>query len=423
MIITIILLCLGIILALYGIASILYLIINYGKKAINVNDNSDKQNNYYRDLLSNYSIATLSYMIDEEKNLSDAVTATMISLNNKGFINLTNEGCTICEGAKLSPLEDFIVNHYQQILRELDKYNFYTKNKNEYKKELIRFIEDDIQEKGLGQHADYNFNFFVKSVYVVLVLFAALAFFGNAFFVEILTRPREPYENIILYIFFFLFLLLFILYIVNIKLIQINKIVKTEKGKDIIAKLYGLKKFLLDFSQVGTESIEDVKLRNDYIPYYIMFDLKGNLDDENTINLLTILSNSKVEKDDNDTISAAELNDLYPTNNQKSIFHRTMTSIVILFTCYFVKFSTIDLITPMVIASVVLLSYHIEKIIFSHLSSYSKLKLKLHKTFKFVLFAILLCTLIYCISMYKIPNDIVIVFVCLVLGIIDVLCP
>ena len=61
---------------------------------------------------------------------------------------------------------------------------------------------------------------------------------------------------------------------------KINPFVKTPKGFELDAELNGLKNYLKDFTSINDESIDRIKLYDEYIIYAIIFDLKGKLNDE-----------------------------------------------------------------------------------------------------------------------------------------------
>ncbi len=83
------------------------------------------------------------------------------------------------------------------------------------------------------------------------------------------------------------FIVPILIYIVSAsasKLENIQNYRRTSKGKNLLHKSLGLKKFLQDFSNIEKVKLEELKLREFYLIYSIVFDF--NNDENKRIKLL-----------------------------------------------------------------------------------------------------------------------------------------
>ena len=277
-------------------------------------------NEYYREIIENISPVELSYLDDKNIEYKKDIIATLLELNLKKKIEITNDKIKIIDESDKN-----LTLHEGQVLKELGKKkkNFESKNflkkfeKNLYndlkKSELIlpeKNISKSIEEKYLRNKKIYTIFAFGVLLALVLVRDAAIitGILVHAIFIPLSIKiviskfgvyePGEKngkdvaralilcggtfipmfitalmmiyfYEEVTIFFkYFFLIVILAFIIADSYFILNINWL--SAKGKKIKAQLCGLKLFLNDFSTMKSKDINEIGLWDEYIIYSVI---------------------------------------------------------------------------------------------------------------------------------------------------------
>lgn len=251
--------------------SIMNVIYNKIKTKLNVikleNQNTEKMNfEYYRDILDEMSAGVLSFCYNKKVKYSDTIISLLLILKKNNYIDIDIPNRKIIfvnkETFKLNEHEKFfyssiIKDNYDFIL--FDEFNKIINN-DMFKGNFLSLIKVDTKKQG----------YFVTQNFSSDVLKYTLLFNTIIMFIKFLTTPMIG----ILY--FFITIILFLL----LYIVQKNVYIKTTKGNEINSKLIGLRKYIIEFSVLPDRKMEELELWDYYMIYAIIFDLKGNLNNE-----------------------------------------------------------------------------------------------------------------------------------------------
>jgi hypothetical protein len=225
----------------------------------NENIDNDISFEYYRDIIKNYSIATICTCYGRKINISDQLVATLLKLKLNKNIELLDNEIKICN----------MNTNFQSelmLLRALNGTKVYSKNniKNQIDEDNLNdCLNSDLF---LKDKSGNTFSLMNKFIDIGAILFAIATI--SLWFID------------------FLFIIIHIIFMVILFLLIItdstNKSIfaRSEKGIEVQKKLFGLKNYLKDFTNINNKNIKDIELYDDYIIYAIIFNLKGNLNNE-----------------------------------------------------------------------------------------------------------------------------------------------
>ena len=215
--------------------------------------------NYYRELLDDIPPAMLSMIYDSNSNINDMIVATIIYLREKRIIDENNK--LIDNTVKLK-------KHETRLIQLIDNKNTYDiKN---FNKEFKKLVMEDIEDSGyLLENKKERFlkTEFMEAISASLIIIQLIL---------ISALYNVTSLGVLTFISYFICFVPLPLYDTAIK----KNFYRNKKAIEIKAKLEGLKKYLVDFTNVNDKSIKDIKLYDDYILYAIIFNLKGNIDEE-----------------------------------------------------------------------------------------------------------------------------------------------
>lgn len=237
-----------------------------------------KNDTYYRDIISNYSPAELSY-IDDFKLEEKDIVATLMSLELKQKIKI---GDNI-----------HLINESEEGLEENEKYVFNNIKNNTLKDiNLIAFEEvvkkDALKNELLEEKKNIKKTILKKILTCSLVYFAIII--GFIKFPEIFNKlPTD--QDIILVIMLVTMLVLFfamiifpysmIVYIKSYSLMnEINPYVRSKKAKGINIKLEGLKKYIKEYTLLDKKEYKEIVMWENYLIFAVMFGQNNNIVDK-----------------------------------------------------------------------------------------------------------------------------------------------
>lgn len=255
-------------------------IINFGIKFANKTYKKDriekidlKNDNYYREILPEYSPAVLSYLDDFNVNKEDIV-ATILMLELKGKIKIKNNGIKI--------LDNTIKN-----LEKNEKYIFNNLKENNIENldilEYIDIVKKDALKKGLLQKKQGIKKNIKKRIIIneTVHLFAFIVSFVIPYFFTNENNIIAVFALLIATIIMFVMPILTIVYVIRyVKLNTLDPYVRSDEGKVINAKLEGLRKYLVDISEFDDKTQEEIMLWEEYLVYSVMLGINTKIIDE-----------------------------------------------------------------------------------------------------------------------------------------------
>ena len=225
-----------------------------------------KNNSYYRDIISKYSPAVLSY-IDDFKLEEKDIVATLMSLELK-------QKLTIKDGIK-------IINDNEENLDKNEKYIFKKLKSNILKNiNMLEFEEkvkkDCLDYNLLEENKDIKKNIIKKLIFYVFVYILIVVSFSNFpdFFNSI---PNKTIAMLLLPVILILFFIMIIFPFATIiylgKYYRLNKqnpYICNKQARNINKKLEGLRKYVKDFSQLSESQYNEIVLWEDYLIYSVI---------------------------------------------------------------------------------------------------------------------------------------------------------
>lgn len=224
---------------------------------------------YYRDIIENYSMLLLSACSRIKITNQDLFVATLLRLQKTGHIRLENNEVIVLHEENLFESEKSFLKMF--LIKE--KGIMYNKKQMNY---LLNFdLMMDNKQKVLFENKKSIFkivhdfmSILVLAIFVLLIFLTLTNQNGST--------PEETTVVIALFITYFLSLFLHIFAKLKVRDIQIM----TKEGKILHNKLIGLRNFIKDFGRLGEKSIEEIKLWDYYLIYAVLFNIKGNLNNE-----------------------------------------------------------------------------------------------------------------------------------------------
>lgn len=266
----------------YNFLTILYFGIKISKRWY-MKDKIDKvdfkNDNYFRDILPQYSAAILSYIDNFKIDINDVV-ATLMILELKGKIKIDKKDIIIIniDDLNLETNEKYILNKLKNnTLRDIDLFEYNRIVMDDAKKLGLILEKDDLKKK--------NKNKLIQNIIISLIMFISI------FVVPVLFNTYSG-DNIV-YILILFLLIMFVmiavvlmpgvLFVGFLNLQRLNNMdpyVRSKKGKEINLKLEGLKKYLIEFSKIEDKKSEELKFWEEYLVYSVIFEINTSVVDD-----------------------------------------------------------------------------------------------------------------------------------------------
>lgn len=215
---------------------------------------------YYRDLVGDISPAILASIFKKKPNYKDMLVATIIYLSEKNIISYKNNQYVFNGnyGALLS--------HEKRVVDYLCG-----KQNDNIKKNFINSLQYDMENEGYVFNYEDNENVVFLMEFILVFLLIVLLILLPAFYSLLTFGPFLIVSYIIVFINIFIY-----------KGLEkfMNLKIKTNKSLLLQAKLNGLCNYLKDFTVINERNVLEIKLYNNYIIYAIIFNIKGNLNNE-----------------------------------------------------------------------------------------------------------------------------------------------
>ena len=259
-------------------------IIYFGVKIANKKYNKEriekvdlKNDSYYRDILPKYSPAVLSYVDDFKINKEDIV-ATLLMLEIKGKIKIKDDSIVLLDDTieDLEENEIYILNKVKEnMIKDINIL------------EYASIVRNDALKKGLLQEKQgIKKNIKRRIIVNILVyLFVLIGFSMIPNFLVIASDSATMILGFILLMILFAFLVFMpystIVYISHYKMLNtLDPYIRNDEGKMINLKLEGLRKYLVDFSQVEEKTKEQLILWEEYLVYSVILGINTKVIEE-----------------------------------------------------------------------------------------------------------------------------------------------
>ncbi len=240
-----------------------------------------KEKEYFRDLIKFYSIGELSYLDGFRLRNPNDIIATLLKLERSNYIEIRDNKIYLldCDDKNLKFSEKYILSHIQDGYLVLNDDLDY-----------IYDVEDECERDGLIKKIslDDHFNRIdaemksTKRVNTIGVILLVLGTIGGYILSSYYgSSPASFLSHASTWI----MIAMVDIGIIIIVICFIKKVISsfkyhgqikvhfklTEKGKSLYYKLYGLKNFLNDFSNLETEKSKGLFIWDDYLIYSVMF--------------------------------------------------------------------------------------------------------------------------------------------------------
>ena len=229
-----------------------------------------KYENYYREILKNYSPAELSYIDNFEILPENDIVATLLSLQLNKKVSLDES---------LSKIK--IENDNIEEMRSNEKYVLDSiedgKIKNLDESVFMNKVQKDATKNGLLKDSKIEWKKFIRVIILSIFLVALMIFICTILFDDFVNNSTNIEDWKLNVMVFAILLVLYIpisigiyfgTYIIKSKK---NSYIRTNKSEEINEKLEGLKNYLKDFSLMNERSEKSLILWEDYLIYSVIF--------------------------------------------------------------------------------------------------------------------------------------------------------
>lgn len=228
-----------------------------------------KNDNYYREIISQYSPGVLSYIDDFKLDEKDIV-ATLMSLELKHKIKISNNDIEVIEGDEedLDENEKYILDNISNNkLKNIDIKIFEKKVINDCKNYNLLEEKKDVKKK------------IKRKVFACIIAYAliSVAFY---LFPEIVNKISGDNGIVILLLFAIMLIIFFVMAIlpfstfIYIKsyyiMTKIDPYVRNQSAKEINSKLEGLKKYIKEYSLLDKKEYKDIVIWENYLIYSVI---------------------------------------------------------------------------------------------------------------------------------------------------------
>lgn len=224
---------------------------------------------YYRDILKDNDPGILSVCYNFKKvKFTDLLICILLNLQLKGKIKIHKDHIQIIDSIEdIKPYERKVIGYIKSPL----KFNKFKRN---FYNSLLQYARDEgyiINEN----KEEMDLTYIIEVIEVTLVLtFIILGFTVLPLLIYLL-------ESKLSVLLFLAYALVFISIPIYKKISStIHPISRTQKALTIAGKLQGLKHFIQDFSNLNNENLKSINLYDEYVIYCILFNIKGNINDE-----------------------------------------------------------------------------------------------------------------------------------------------
>lgn len=249
------------------------------KKELLTKIDFEKSKDYYRDILYNHSIIELSYIDDFEIDLKKEIASTLLSLELKKKIKITDSKIEIINkddtDLKLTEKDVFnsiengkvVIQKSSKFLDLLQKHAFQESTENK----LLEKTDEDANRSKI-------FNVFIIFTIIVIIvpLFLKKCFYAITYQFdnnEISLNAAYIYSAIICILLpiYMVFLVLVIDIFIKYKNMMINLYKRTKSGNELNEKIEGLKNYIRDYSLLDEREKESLALWDEYLIYSVEF--------------------------------------------------------------------------------------------------------------------------------------------------------
>lgn len=234
-----------------------------------------KNENYYRDIINEYSPAVLSYIDDFQLEEKDIV-ATIMSLKLKNKLSIENKIEVINDN------ENDLDENEKYVLKNLKNNTYKNINMLEFEKIVIR---DCLNYKLLEEKKDIKKEILKKVIFSICIYILIFVSFFN--FPYLYSKFDENIAIIFLLIMCILFLSIIIFpfaAIIHIRTYYLmnanNPYIRNKVAKNINTKLEGLRNYIKDFSQINERQYKEIELWEDYLIYSVILGKNSKIVEE-----------------------------------------------------------------------------------------------------------------------------------------------
>lgn len=222
----------------------------YSTKELDETD-FEKNKNYYRDIIKNYSISVLNYIDNFTLDYKQSYTAKLLELQKNGIIEIKDNIITIIN----KPTKKLDIRFVESIIN-----NRVTMTLEEYR---LLVIDEAIEEELIIKN-NKDDSIKIASIIIISMIVTIILLICGFIFAIMLIILEIP----------FVFVLMFIMDANN----RIYK--RTPKGKEINTKLNGLKLYMEHFTDMNNKKAEQLVLWEDYLICSVMFNINHKIQDE-----------------------------------------------------------------------------------------------------------------------------------------------
>ena len=247
--------------------------------------NDMEKHEYYREILKEYSPAILSLIYNRKIKYSDTLVVTILDLKLNNYIDIEEKGIKILkkDEKNLLPNQKYL---YEKIYNKKNRKNFVSFQDvsnifsvSTFKQEWKNEIKKEAEEKKLCSSKIVIFDIIEKiSVLSFFILIGILMFIAIGSEGIAIDDNNIDQVSYLVLAFIHCALIFCVNYLSRFK--QRIFFVRTKEGVKLQCKMCGLKNYIKEYTQLKEKKLEELLLWENYLLYAIIFDIKGNLNNE-----------------------------------------------------------------------------------------------------------------------------------------------
>lgn len=220
---------------------------------------------YFRDIVNKYPIEVICKCYGKVK-YEDQLMAVLLKLVINQNIIINDGKITVINDKNLTKLESFLLG----IICHKYKYT-----KKIIKLKINEMVGKEVSSSGLFYDEKTTSTYKIGEKLYMSSLILWFINFGTLIFCKFFYQNSSG-AFIVSFVTNFLIFIIMIIFPSNNDLV----LVRNEKGRELQNKLFALKRYLNDFSNIKNKEIRDIKLWDYYIIYAVIFNLKGKINND-----------------------------------------------------------------------------------------------------------------------------------------------
>jgi len=241
----------------------------------------DKDMPFFRDIIKEYSVSVIATNYDLFIDTKKQAILNLMYLKSRNKIDINNGYITVIDNETndLDNISAYILNNIKTGFLKLsgdDTFN---------QQALYHFINKDVCKSDLVVSNINSLNNNKTVFWIIEIILILISILFKSLFAQININLFLAFLMLLIFIAPIGFPILYALYNFSSLITHTYNNVKyvfkrTNKGKEIMKKLLGLKRFMAEFTVMDKKSADEIELWDDYLIYSVLFNINNQVINE-----------------------------------------------------------------------------------------------------------------------------------------------